>query len=315
MELSAESVRGILTRFTDEGIVTDWCSEYGEPGYSHDDDATTPVVVLGSYWCRCGKVVHPADHPRAGEPDLHTYETHRPRLWDRLAAQGVQFEWCDEWIVDHENDKAYRTEPDSYSWQPSYVMTEDCELLTPDDDIDSWIEWAANDTGRCIPSAVYTGSDVEAAGFTKHNGQFENGWHPGQSDDPATIDAAIRGLYGDDIDVVFALDSTGQFDIAFSAYWRYDGPRYVATVNMPGYLPMDDDPPVFSDARSAWEYLAEERERGEDIDVEPAEDDTTHADLLAAAKSDEEGTVYGPTPGYDGTHDLGLAYSVSLLTD
>ncbi len=38
---------------------------------------------------------------------------------------------------------------------------------------------------------------------------------------------------------------------------------YVATMNVPGYLPEDDDPAVFDDIPSAWAYLAGERERAE----------------------------------------------------
>lgn len=37
--------------------------------------------------------------------------------------------------------------------------------------------------------------------------------------------------------------------------------RYVATINVPGYLPMDDDPPVFDSAREAWQYLVGEVDR------------------------------------------------------
>ncbi len=88
---------------------------------------------------------------------------------------------------------------------------------------------------------------------------------------------------------------------------------YVATVNTPGYLPQDDEPPVFDTAREAWEYLADQREREEE-DSEPDApadqelSDTYHELWL---HRDEPGTVYGPTPGYQGSHDLGLAYCVT----
>jgi hypothetical protein len=94
--------------------------------------------------------------------------------------------------------------------------------------------------------------------------------------------------------------------------------QYVATINTPGYLPMDDDPPVFDTAREAWAYLADERERGEDDYAEDDEDySDTYQDLVSLANGytkngDEPGTIYGPTPGYDGNHDLGLAYSVDI---
>ena len=113
-------------------------------------------------------------------------------------------------------------------------------------------------------------------------------------------------------------------------------PKYVATINTPGYLPMDDEPPVFDTAAEAWEYLAQEREHAEDSADYPDSDpgQFEYSDTLAALRriaggehvhgdpredtpteSDGTGTVYGSTPGYDGDHDLGLAYSVGILED
>jgi hypothetical protein len=106
---------------------------------------------------------------------------------------------------------------------------------------------------------------------------------------------------------------------------------FMATVNTPGYLPMEDDPPVFDTAQGAWSYLADEREREEDQapDDEPVGEYTeTLGYLRYAAGEDMEpgnphedvplnadgtGVIYGPTPGYDGDHDLGLAYCVTAV--
>lgn len=110
--------------------------------------------------------------------------------------------------------------------------------------------------------------------------------------------------------------------------------RYVAIVNVPGYLSMDDDPPTFDTARAAWAYLADERQREEDSAPDwPAGDVgeyTTCVTYLRHAASDlvfgdahedfplgadGTGVIYGDTPGYDGEHDLGLAYGVSIADD
>lgn len=100
--------------------------------------------------------------------------------------------------------------------------------------------------------------------------------------------------------------------------------KYIATINVPGYLPMDDDPPVFDSPGEAWGYLRDERERAEDDTAE--EDDDTYSDtyysLRRRAKDTARvptaanalDTVTGPTPGYQGDHDLGLAYSVDVYT-
>jgi hypothetical protein len=93
---------------------------------------------------------------------------------------------------------------------------------------------------------------------------------------------------------------------------------YVATINVPGYLPMDDEPPTFDTAWEAWQYLADERQHAED-NTEGAEFTETIRHLrerMHEARDtdwDGIGTVYGATPGYDGEHDLGLAYCVSLI--
>lgn len=123
--------------------------------------------------------------------------------------------------------------------------------------------------------------------------------------------------------------------------------QYIATINVPGYLPEDDEPPVFDTAQEAWSYLADERTRGEDdypdwhpgrwsaeysetretlaVLAEPAhwqtsDRDNPGSDVTAwlaehGINADGTGTVYGPTPGYDDALDLGLAYSVQVAED
>jgi hypothetical protein len=95
---------------------------------------------------------------------------------------------------------------------------------------------------------------------------------------------------------------------------------YVATINVPGYLPTDDDPPVFDSADQAWLYLAQYRANDEDESATPL---TPYSETVAELEgmamgegaTERTGTVYGPTPGYDGDHDLGLAYSVDIADD
>lgn len=99
---------------------------------------------------------------------------------------------------------------------------------------------------------------------------------------------------------------------------------YVATINVPGYLPTGDDPPVFDTPAEAWVYLESVREDAEsyatDDGVFVASECLSDLRRIAeAAQSNSvfvpevsEGTVYGPTPGYEGDHDLGLAYTVSV---
>lgn len=100
-------------------------------------------------------------------------------------------------------------------------------------------------------------------------------------------------------------------------------PLFEAIVNTPGYLPMADDATTFDSASDAWAWLADERGREEDQAEERFYSDA----LMLMARLGEVasvwpqdtpewmatarvGTVYAGTPGYDGEHDLGLAYTV-----
>lgn len=88
---------------------------------------------------------------------------------------------------------------------------------------------------------------------------------------------------------------------------------FIAIINVPGYLPMDDEPPIFDTAAEAWEYLWTERlDNWSNYDYADYMSDAALADM---EHKDGIGTVYGNTPGYDGDHDLGLAYSVSVAED
>lgn len=88
---------------------------------------------------------------------------------------------------------------------------------------------------------------------------------------------------------------------------------FQATINTPGYLPWQDEPELFENTADAWEYLAGERRFQEDDSYSCSE--TTELLDRYAAEGHGEDTVYGDTPGYEGCHDLGLAYSVMMCEE
>lgn len=94
-----------------------------------------------------------------------------------------------------------------------------------------------------------------------------------------------------------------------------DEPRFQATINIPGYLPTSDEDHTFDTMWQAWEWLRDERLRDLDdpMNDEDMDDDQCLDELEGLIEAPEIGTVYGPTPGYEGDHDLGLAYSVSAI--
>jgi hypothetical protein len=208
----------------------DTASEYGEPGYGNSG---TRLVVMGDFWCRCG------NNPRAGqrrygdkliEPgDLHVYDEHHPGAWQAWLDSGVEIEWHDEWMVDYDHDKAYRTKGDSYSWQPQVLHDWEYDYwLTPDTPIEDWVRWAANDPERCLLSNLHDASDLEDIGFVEYaserdgawgGGPFETGWHPGQTDDPKVVLDKIIEQHPD-AEVVFCITENSQFYTRWAAFYR-----------------------------------------------------------------------------------------------
>lgn len=96
---------------------------------------------------------------------------------------------------------------------------------------------------------------------------------------------------------------------------------YVAYVNVPGYLPMADEPMSAEEPEACWEWLAGERRR--DLDAAPSglqaeQADQGEMDMMDMMGDGEypadwhgsrTGTVWAATPG-GSDHDLGLAYTV-----
>lgn len=167
----------------------EYCSEYGETGYSDPETG-----ILFADW---------NDIPNITQ--------------EYLESAGYNLEWSDEWLIDHDNDKAYRISPDSYGWQPLTRYDANCGILTPDSNIDEWIAYAElTDYAQPInilPSFI----DLSETDYERVECDYENGFHVGQNDDPKTLAKHFLGLL-DVESIVFKIDSTGQFDINFSVW-------------------------------------------------------------------------------------------------
>ncbi len=88
---------------------------------------------------------------------------------------------------------------------------------------------------------------------------------------------------------------------------------FQAIINVPGYLSEQDETPEFETCEQAWAYLRDERMRDLDDPMNDEDDDKPDyalEEMEGYLSEPAVGTVYGTTPGYDGDHDLGLAYSV-----
>lgn len=87
---------------------------------------------------------------------------------------------------------------------------------------------------------------------------------------------------------------------------------FTAIINTPGYIPVAK-PVVFDVAKDAWAYLADERERHEDLLGEGPTGTVENLRARAADPFATAGFVFGDTPGYEGDHDLGIAYCVDIM--
>jgi hypothetical protein len=199
-------------RYGDGSTVTDICVGYAEPGYGDHET----VVVFGNW--------NPKRWPRNGEPELTKRENIGPRLADALDSIDVSLEWLDEWATCAECYRAMRTQADSYSWRMFGAFVEDAGYVCADcmkADPESYLDEYVNDPHRAI--TWLSGAELTALGFEQWEPgdphRYENGWHPGQTDDPSAILTDIQGQRPE-LDVVFLLDESSQFYVGFSAWTR-----------------------------------------------------------------------------------------------
>ena len=131
-----------------------------------------------------------------------------------LEAYGYSLEWSDEWAMCDYCGKAFRTQPDSYGWQPSGMIARSCECVCVECiDEDLIATEYENKPRRAFNLA---GADLSQFGYCQIEGDFETGWHPGQNDDPQDIFDRLQAAGRDRL--VFQIDNTGQFDVRFSVW-------------------------------------------------------------------------------------------------
>ena len=130
-----------------------------------------------------------------------------------LESMGYEIEWSDEWSTCGNCGKAFRISSDSYGWQPSYFLVNECEELCKDCcDIPEYLESLEDNPRKAVNDHI-SPADY---GYVKLEGNFENGFHPGQNDDPRKIYKRLHELGHKRL--LFNIDSVGQFDISFSIW-------------------------------------------------------------------------------------------------
>ena len=165
---------------------------YAEPGY---DRSESGIVATGNW-----NDVDGDDTPC--------------RVGRLLEHYGVAIEWSDEWTECAECGRIVRTQPDSYGWQKSYVLVDDCDIIclecvNPEEHLESL-------EGEDNKANTLSHIDPAEYGYILLDGEFESGLHRGQNADPKVIASGLRekGITR----YLFNLDGVGQFDINFSVY-------------------------------------------------------------------------------------------------
>lgn len=113
-----------------------WCSGYAEMGYPgskdyNGDDPEPKDVVFGN-WNETDRY-DALSKTRVKLPDGNIL----PRLFRILEKAGYSCEWLDEFATCESCNRAVRTEPNGYCWEPSYVLKNDtllCKDCAEDDD-------------------------------------------------------------------------------------------------------------------------------------------------------------------------------------
>jgi hypothetical protein len=168
-----------------------WYSDYAEPGYSmsHGDRG-----ILAADW------------------------NYFPRdIRKILERAGYEIEWNDEWNACEDCGKAVRTSPDCYSYQPYYAILNDCKLYCLDClNREEYLESIEDNSS----AACFRAINPAEHGYTllSDPGQYENGFHPGQNDNPVKILAELQARGKEHI--VFRIPETSQFYITFEVWQR-----------------------------------------------------------------------------------------------
>lgn len=186
------------------------------------DYASKEIVIIGD-WTTRETVLRPNGRGGSYRTNLHLSDLY-PRLIEALEEEDIVFGWEEEWIEDSHGNCFHR----GIGTYPLWFLTHDGEVYSVSDDFSEWIEHARDNADFAIGLDVlreYGGEEaLIAAGFTKHAGGYENGHHPGQSDDPKKIAAEMKKQFPW-ASWLFVIDDSRQFDTKFSVWveaWKAD---------------------------------------------------------------------------------------------
>lgn len=181
----------VLKNLLNCGVIENSCDSYGEQGYELGEGKR---YILLSNW---------------NEFDSH------PNFLEWLE-ENFELEWSDEWVIDYSTMMCYRTSPDSYGWEQQFRFSECGDLITPESDIQDWIDCSVNNLKTALPSFIDEDKILEQ-GFKLKKEGLENGFLRGMNDNPEAILDELRNVYEE---VLFKLEYVSQFSLGFRVYVR-----------------------------------------------------------------------------------------------
>lgn len=145
-----------------------------------------------------------------------------------LELRGFGTEWLDEWVVVSNQtnccSEAYRSVSDSYSWVPSFIMSNDGELLglnEAQENPEMYFDILQNDPDRAL---TFRGIRPDDHGWVQYDPagevqEYENGLHLGMDDSPAAVLEEAQSKYPDH-DFLFQISENSQFYTRFIIWMR-----------------------------------------------------------------------------------------------
>lgn len=144
------------------------------------------------------------------------------RFQDILERMGYKLEWSDQTSRCDHCYGAVLEGPDYYGDSAHAAVLGDCSLVCEScirkDFTEEYLEGLENKSKSAVN---IQGIDPAKNGYVKVEGDFENGFHPGQTDNPKDICKRLEAQGYSRL--LFVIDSAGQFDISFSVWCHSSG--------------------------------------------------------------------------------------------
>jgi len=148
------------------------------------------------------------------------------KFLDKIEYSDEEWGFDDEWSQCANCGRVIRSSPDSYSWYPDYLSTEDGLYCPRCFDLDDYLQVVEDkvDRDEPIPGMPYSLSfdrdewtQVKSNGY---RGEWENGLHGGQTDNPDKQARLVRKVGEGKIQVLFDV-SPSQFDVSWTTWIRW----------------------------------------------------------------------------------------------